>query len=388
MAQSSPRSSSSSVGMPTHVPGGPGGTQAHAADLQSSPQPTPEPDADEQLLVKVPSSGIQQNIADGRWVWPHLGWDDNGTMETYIFTLETKGNAALVDCFVQEDSNAVGSANTQRQSPFVKADKFRSKIDAVMMLSSFPLLAKTSLIQGNFMSEFPTQNDREQRAKLPAKVDSIALPGKPGRPSAGASTTTPAVPPRPCIYAFFLVNRRGDNPTKTEILEVIDAVEVYIKEAVAFKTTPQNPKSESGLRARTFVSTHSAAELALIKRIDEWLPVGRPTWITHNNRSGQSAIVDAFRSRGARRYVTTNNNVANAQTWITAIRRRLARVPQGYESFPLPWAITEVGWTVNPTKRLHDHKTHTGSNALLNLIEVGCIDSVELPCARLTHRRQ
>lgn len=61
-------------------------------------------------------------LKSSRWHWPDIGWDRTGTMQKYIFALESKGNAALVDLLVKEDENASNDALPQHQlSKFQRA---------------------------------------------------------------------------------------------------------------------------------------------------------------------------------------------------------------------------------------------------------------------------
>lgn len=209
------------------------------------------------------------------------------------------------------------------------------------------------------MSTFPSRQLREDTAELPKHKDSVNLPSK-----------VPATHNRPCIYSLLLANSQGKNPTKREMEKVISVVEMYIKEAVKFSPAANDPDSKIGLHPRNYASNHSDDELNTIRKVDEWQPLGQPSWINHHNYQNRPDKIKDRHRRGARRYIQTSQTKEHVEIWIRAMRSRLALIAAQHQDLPIPWAIAHVGWTLDPQTRLTSHRNHTNSNRIMNLVEV------------------
>lgn len=106
------------------------------------------------------------------------------------------------------------------------------------------------------------------------------------------------------------------------------------------------------------------------------MPTGKPRWM--QPKTGDSKypnVTDAevvdFYQRGARRYITSGSTANHVNAFIASLEAMLARIPAGRENDPIPWAVSEVGWTTDAHTRIYTyHLKHTNSNDVLNLFEV------------------
>ena len=146
------------------------------------------------------------------------------------------------------------------------------------------------------------------------------------------------------IYGFFHVNERGQPATKIQYLELLNGFERYIC----------GPDEQS----------YDPSDLKFIQKVDEWQRSGKPEWL----RKSQKLITEAYIA-GERRYLSTKASLGNAKIWAAAFRKRLNQIPEEKSHLPIPWAVSEIGWTVSPIKRRHQHESHSSSNNLMNMFE-------------------
>lgn len=80
--------------------------------------------------------------------------------------------------------------------------------------------------------------------------------------------------------------------------------------------------------------------------------------------------VRTMHRKGRRRYIENSSARASTEAWVSAMRQRLQRISSAHEHQPIPWEVSEIGFTINPMSRLLEHHAkHVNSNDLMNLIE-------------------
>ena len=128
------------------------------------------------------------------------------------------------------------------------------------------------------------------------------------------------------VYTNFIVDKDGRPPTKTDVRDIIDTMELYIK-----KDATQYQQ--------------------LAHRIDG-LYGARQRW----------------------KYVEKDSYHAAHTKFISSMRERLNSGDEDsddldHEQWPLRGGISEVGFNVTPYGRINNHKNHTSSTCVMNLFE-------------------
>lgn len=69
------------------------------------------------------------------------------------------------------------------------------------------------------------------------------------------------------------------------------------------------------------------------------------------------------------RYIRKKAHVKAAEDWIAVMEDRLQDIPMREQGKPLPAALTETGWTVDPYTRRRAHWFHSGGNRLMAFVD-------------------
>lgn len=170
---------------------------------------------------------------------------------------------------------------------------------------------------------------------------------------------------RPVIYGHWWVSRdKGESPTKSQFQHILRIIRGYIDGIeVAYETLPQDHSFDS-----MPIIASNPRILSDIKIIDT---VEKTS--TKYDMISQVTLPGANWSKnhwdkGRRRYIENSRQLQTTQRWISASLKKLSRVPAGCENEPLPWAVSEIGWTISPKVRSDNHRKHTRSVPLMNLV--------------------
>ncbi|KAF7884702.1 uncharacterized protein EAF02_005038 [Botrytis sinoallii] len=144
---------------------------------------------------------------------------------------------------------------------------------------------------------------------------------------------------RPYIYIQYLVDKKGISPTPKDIGEILDHVELYLE---GFNIKENQASNDCALEIDTAF---------------------------HTTKHGYNTV-----QAGYRRYASSERNPRSLTwkktilQWVETTRDRL-RYSEKDE--PLSRPLVEVGYAT-ALSRLDEHKNHTGSNYIMNLIEAIC----------------
>jgi hypothetical protein len=176
----------------------------------------------------------------------------------------------------------------------------------LMLISYEPLILK-HIVRGNLARAAMT--DKELGRKLQQLYD------------AGNA--------KPCIYEHYLVNNDGIAPTPNMLYDAMDTIELYLK---------GRGKSDR-------------ASSAVAAKIDNAI---KPRTRGYDSDGGE------------RRYCKNITQEGNVNLWIEATRDRLYDLDPDE---PLKRTLVEVGYALNGPERLQQHRSHSNSNYIMNLVE-------------------
>ncbi|KAM3076247.1 hypothetical protein ACMFMG_006245 [Clarireedia jacksonii] len=138
---------------------------------------------------------------------------------------------------------------------------------------------------------------------------------------------------RPFIYIHYLTDTRGNSPTPNQVVEILQAAQLYI----------QGLGNHKDLESRK-----------LARSIDEAMPT------------------DQVLNQGARRYVSGNSQRNTVEQWIRNTKKRMEfEIRRGKGDEALSHPISEVGYA-GDLSRLDQHAKHQSSNYIMNLVESIC----------------
>ncbi|KAF7860713.1 hypothetical protein EAF04_008231 [Stromatinia cepivora] len=144
---------------------------------------------------------------------------------------------------------------------------------------------------------------------------------------------------RPYIYIQYLVDRRGISPNPKDIGKILDHVELYLR---GFNIRENQDSNQCALEIDTAFYT---------------------------SKHGYGTV-----QAGYRRYASSERNPRSFTwkktilQWVETTRDRLRHSNQDE---PLSRPLVKVGYAT-ALSRLDEHKNHTGSNYIMNLVEAIC----------------
>ncbi|KAK5710599.1 hypothetical protein LTR17_018774 [Elasticomyces elasticus] len=332
-------------------------SERQSQNSNAPPPPSPPPAATQSDGDSPLESSIHASQSDDedytktdqqrRDDWPEIDFDEAGTATRYLLQLKERGNHALLQEILKDDIRQPASANG---SPLILAPgrNIHIRAKATEMLHFMPEALKIGLISGQL---------KQNLSMMPPTTVSQIMP------SPISANNDPKI--RPVIYGWFHTKKRnGSPPSKTDYLALLAGLVKYIVHARAY--------FGQGTRSGN-------ADVGFVAKVDRWKKGGVPTWMDGG------AAETRNRLDGARRYFKSKSNIDNAEQWAAELRSRLDLIPQGMEDEPLPWAISEVGWTFTPPKRRSAHEGHSyGSmNALMSLVEALGAITIDEPAGTL-----
>lgn len=337
---SSPGSSHEEV--PGLQPGLPASSSQDAAvhrplrvqDLQSSDDAQQSSDP-----VQIPGSDDHHAMLSTQSAPPDR-YNDAETRDRYMKQLKSRGNIALLNEIIEDDKKQAD------QSPFLNAagETIRSaRKRGIIILYAMPEKLKKGLIEGNLLAMLNEMSWAERVAQLPRQVEETPHWNKDKHKAARQHNFD-----RPCIYGFFHTTATGKTPSKKQYLQVLDGLDDYTKDARrAFQQVPAE-----------------TADHHFIRQVDEWKSAGQPAWMK------SSATADQDRKNGHRRYFSSEQSLDMAIEWGQNMRKRLDSIPPQDDDEPIPWALSEIGYTIEPAERRKAHESHSAAaNRLMNLVE-------------------
>ena len=209
----------------------------------------------------------------------------------------------------------------------------------VLVLLGVSSDVKESLVRGRLLAE-------AAKSQLIAQTRYLTPRAALGRPRLDGSSSSTSEPYklRPIIYGIFHVDGAGLPPRGTEYENIVSAVRKYL-------AVGDLPKEDDRRLEIT----------SIVDAVDNAVEQGKKAW--------QRDIADGHNSRpGGRRYLHNKTSLANAQQWCEIVEEKLAAMEDKNEH--LTWCPSDVGYTHDPETRKESHKKHTGSNILMNLVEL------------------
>jgi len=170
---------------------------------------------------------------------------------------------------------------------------------------------------------------------------------------------------RPVIYGHWWVSRdKGESPTKRQFQYILNLIRMYIDGIdVAYETLPQD-RSFDSMPLLAFDSGR-LARLKLIDTVEKTST--KYDMISQVTLPGANWKNDHWK-KGRRRYIENSRQLQTAREWISVSLKKLNRVPAGRDNEHLPWAVSEIGWTISPKVRSDNHRKHTRSVPLMSLV--------------------
>lgn len=141
----------------------------------------------------------------------------------------------------------------------------------------------------------------------------------------------------PMIYALVLCSKKGVAPSKFQLSQVLDLMERY--------------SLVHGLRSGLWESADRLAD-----GIDKAAP--------KNHYRKWKAAENPDETAHFRRYLNSENARTILTTIIRRLKRKLDKIPEGDQDYPLPWSVCYVGWSRVYESRADQHLKHSHDNSL------------------------
>ncbi|EON67079.1 hypothetical protein W97_06196 [Coniosporium apollinis CBS 100218] len=146
---------------------------------------------------------------------------------------------------------------------------------------------------------------------------------------------------QPSIYVHILADDRGESPSCKALAEMIEFLRAYVK----------------------------GDDDQLAYEIDR---VRNSHWTRQKAKAGARNYLSTEASKKSRRSVSPCR-VETLHQFCDNLESRINGIPKPQWEAPLPGhPLSEVGYALNATKRFQQHKDHTNSNWLMNLVEAVC----------------
>jgi len=297
-------------------------------------------------------------------VYPHIDFDDERTISKDL-VFWGQGIYAFVDRIIDNDIEST-ETGILRVAQSMTVDRKAFKVSAAMILLSLDEEMVLSLIQGTFPKDYlfnPKKN-----AKLPPITRTPAL----YKNAAGQVR-------RPSIYGHWHVNDvTGEPPSANEYTEWLHIMRLYIQDILpSYEKVAANRKAkvDTGKLWDDVVpddeirKTWKGEHTDVIKLIDREVgDMDESDDLPERTGTDSQSWQSTHWHRGRRRWIGGIRQIESLDTALTHLEKRINRIPHEFRHLPIPSALAEIGYSIDPEKRLAQHAKHQSTNSLMALV--------------------